>query len=77
MKKYIVDRIEENIVVLEDEETGEMLEVSKSDIKVDISTGDLLKLENDSYTDDTEGTLKRKKRIKNKFELLKSKAIEK
>lgn len=77
MKKYIVDRIEENIVVLEDEKTGEMLEVSKSDIKVDINTGDLLKFENDSYTVDTEGTLKRKKRIKNKFELLKSKAIEK
>ena len=77
MKKYVVDRIEEGIIVLEDEETKEMVEKTKDEIKIEVKEGDLLTFENDTYSLDKEGTNVRKKRIKNKFELLKSKSIEK
>ena len=77
MKKYVVDRIEEGLIVLEDEETKEMVEKTKDEIKIEVKEGDLLTFENDTYSLDKEGTNVRKKRIKNKFELLKSKSIEK
>ena len=77
MKKYIVDRIEENIIVLEDEETKEMINVKKDEIGIEVKDGDMLDFEDGKYTLNSEETASRKKRIKNKFELLKSKTIEK
>lgn len=77
MKKYIVDRIEEDIIVLEDEETKEMINVKKDDIGIKVNTGDLIEFKDGKYTINKEETESRKKRIKNKFELLKSKTIEK
>lgn len=77
MKKYIVDRVEDNVVFLEDDETKEIIEVSKDIISFDVRDGDLLDYENGTYNINKEETASRKKRIKNKFELLKSKTIEK
>lgn len=77
MKKYIVDRIEEDIIVLEDEDTKEMVNVKKDDIGIEVNTGDLIEFKDGKYSINSEETESRKKRIKNKFELLKSKTIEK
>ena len=77
MKKYIVDRIEEDIIVLEDEETKDMINVKKDEIGIEVKDGDMLDFEDGKYTLNSEETASRKKRIKNKFELLKSKTIEK
>lgn len=77
MKKYIVDRIEEDIIVLEDEETKDMINVKKDEIGIEVKDGDMLDFEDGKYTLNSEETASRKKHIKNKFELLKSKTIEK
>ncbi|AOR24617.1 DUF3006 domain-containing protein [Clostridium taeniosporum] len=62
--KYIVDRIEENYVVIESSE-GEIIEVSLSNIKGNIRDGDVLIKKEDVFIIDKEETLKRKQAINN------------
>ena len=77
MKKYIVDRIEEDMIVLEEEETKKTIDIKKEEIGFEVNTGDLIEFDGKKYILNSEETASRKKRIKNKFELLKSKTIEK
>ena len=62
--KYIVDRIEENHVILESS-NGEMVEILLSNTKGDISDGDVLIKNADIFIVDKEETLKRKQAINN------------
>lgn len=70
MKKYIVDRIEGDIAVLEDLSTKKIKNVSIEKLPK-VKEGDALKYENKEYTLDNETKSKREEDIKAKFERLK------
>ncbi|EES50304.1 DUF3006 domain-containing protein [Clostridium botulinum] len=60
--KYIVDRIEENHVILESF-NGDMIDIMRSKTKGDIKDGDILIKNGDIFIIDVEETLKRKQAI--------------
>ncbi len=60
--KYIVDRIEENHVILQSFNGG-MLDIMRSKTKGDIKNGDVLIKNGDIFIIDVEETLKRKQAI--------------
>ncbi|AIY78867.1 DUF3006 domain-containing protein [Clostridium botulinum] len=60
--KYIVDRIEENHVILQSF-NGDMLDIMRSKTKGDIKNGDVLIKNGDIFIIDVEETLKRKQAI--------------
>ncbi|MBN1072415.1 DUF3006 domain-containing protein [Clostridium botulinum] len=60
--KYIVDRIEENHVILESF-NGDMIDIMRSKTKGDIKDGDILIKSGDIFIIDVEETLKRKQAI--------------
>lgn len=60
--KYIVDRIEENHVILESF-NGDMIDIMSSKTKGDIKDGDILIKNGDIFIIDVEETLKRKQAI--------------
>ena len=68
MKKFIVDRFEEEYAVLEKEEGG-TIDVLKSDLP-DVKEGDVVIYEDGIYTVDYEETRKRKELIKEKMRKL-------
>ncbi len=68
MKRYIVDRIEENFVVLE-RETGGSIDV-KRELLPNAERGDVLTEENGLFRIDEKETLERKKRISEKMNKL-------
>ena len=70
--KYVVDMVERDVVVLEDLE-GKRIEISRGEIKFDISDGDVLKKEKDGYVLDEETTKKRRDSISSRFNKLKKK----
>lgn len=59
---YIVDRIEENIIVLQDE-NGHMININKNNVYEKVKEGDCLRKENNRFLLDIEETKKRKMRI--------------
>lgn len=72
---YIVDRIEDNVAVLENKETKKITDVSLSLLPKDIKEGNVLKYENNTYILDKKEEEERKKAILTKFEKLKNKDI--
>ncbi|NFS28613.1 DUF3006 domain-containing protein [Clostridium botulinum] len=60
--KYIVDRIEENHVILQSF-NGDMLDIMRSKTKGDIKNGDVLIKNGDIFIIDVEETVKRKQAI--------------
>ena len=64
MEKYIVDRFEEDFIVLE-KETGGSIDI-KRELLPDAEIGDVLTEENGVFLIDEEETLERKKRISEK-----------
>lgn len=67
IEEFTVDRFESDFVVLEDRNTGKMLDVKKEDLPRDIKEGDILDKINGKYTVNQEKTLEAKERIKNKM----------
>lgn len=68
--KYVVDRIENEIVILESLETQLKKEVLLSEFPEKIKEGNILKYENELYTIDLEEEQKRRQTIKSKFDML-------
>ena len=68
MEKYIVDRFEEEYLVLE-KETGETIDIPKEEIP-DAQKGDVVIFKNGKYTVDREETVARKKIIAEKLRKL-------
>lgn len=64
MNKYILDRIEADVAILETEK-GEFLNISSSILPDNTNEGDVILFDNDEYTILSDETDKRKKRIKN------------
>lgn len=71
--KYIVDRIEDNIVVLENQDTKEIINIDISILPKKIKEGNILIYKNNSYYIDKEAEIKRKKEILEKFKKLRNK----
>ncbi len=61
--KYIVDRIEENIVICENQETKKIEEFEKINFSEEIKDGDVVILENNKFEIDRKETDKRKEEI--------------
>ena len=68
MEKYIVDRFEEDFIVLE-KETGGSIDI-KRELLPDANRGDVLIEENGVFLIDEQETLERKKRISEKMNKL-------
>ncbi len=61
--KYIIDRIENDLVICENQETKKMEEFPKSMFQEDIKDGDIVIREGDLFKIDEEETASRKKHI--------------
>lgn len=68
--KYALDRIEENIAILENIETGELIKISIQHLPPNIHEGTILKEKNNTYTIDIQEEEKRRKLIEDKFKKL-------
>lgn len=69
--KFVVDRIEEDIVVLENIKNNEIKEEAIKILPVNIKEGSVLLYDNNLYVLDIEEEKIRKERIQNKLERLK------
>lgn len=69
--KYCVDRIEDNIVILQDLDTKEIKEVLKKDIGIRVKDGDILVYKNNKYMKDKKIKEDRIKIIQEKMNRLK------
>lgn len=69
--KYAIDRIEENIVILEDISTNEIIEVDKILLPKNIFEGNIINYEDNSFYLDIETENLRRKRIAEKLNRLK------
>lgn len=65
--KFTVDRFEGDIAVLENRDTGEMININKNDLPQDAKEGAILKLNNNKYEIDLEEQKEVEKRIKDKM----------
>lgn len=70
--KYAVDKIENDIAVLENIETGKKLEINTINLPKNIKEKDILKYEDGKYFLDSNEKNKRINRIKEKMEKLKN-----
>ena len=68
--KYIIDRIEDNIAILENQETKEMIDIDINELPANIKEGNVLIYENKKYYIDVNLEEERKKNILEKFQKL-------
>lgn len=69
--KFSVDRIIDNIVIIENLETKELLEINIKELPENIKDGTILKLENNQYILDETTQKIREETIREKMERLK------
>ena len=69
--KYSVDRIEDNIIILQDLDTKEIKEVLKKDIGIRVKDGDILVYKDNKYKKDNKLKEDRIKIIQEKLNKLK------
>ena len=70
--KYAVDRIEENIVVLENISSGEIVNEDIKKLPKNIKEGNILSRENDKYTLDLDTEKDRREDFRSRLERLKN-----
>lgn len=70
--KYIIDRIEDNIAILEQQDTKEFININTNILPTGIKEGMILSIINNTYTIDIKATEKRKKEVLEKFKRLRS-----
>lgn len=70
---YTVDRIENNIAILENKETKEMIDVDINILPANIHEGAILVFKENSYHIDNNTELFKRKEIEDKFKKLRSK----
>ena len=70
--KYAVDRIEDNIAVLENIETGELLEIRLNEIDDEIQETDILLFEDGKFIKDNEAKEERIMTLEEKFNMVKN-----
>lgn len=69
--KYVIDRIEDNIVICQNLESKEMVEIEKNLLPQNIKDGTILLFENNEYKLDLKEEELRRKRISERFNRLK------
>ena len=69
--KYIVDRVEGDIVVAIEEKTKKIIKIDKSLIDFDVVDGLVIEYKNGAYYKDIDSTEKKKKEVKSRFDKLK------
>lgn len=67
---YTVEKIEENLVRLENRETKKYFEVEKNNLPSNIKEGDILDIINDKYVINKNLTENKKNNIRNRFDSL-------
>ena len=72
MDKYSVDRIEENIIVLENIENKEIIEISKSELDFEVVDGNILKLVDGKFELDQKVEVSRKESLRDRLNRLKN-----
>lgn len=72
MDKYSVDRIEEDIIVLENVENKEIIEISKSELDFEVVDGNILKLVDGKFVLDQETEVRRKESLRERLNRLKN-----
>lgn len=70
--KFVVDRIIDDIVVLEEISTKEKREINLNLLPIDVSDGNVLKYENDCYILDSDCEGERRKLLREKLNKLKN-----
>lgn len=73
--KYAIDRIEDNIVVIESIDTKEKLEINKEELPETIKEGSILIFDNDEYKLDLNEEELRRKKIQERFNRLRKKDV--
>ena len=73
--KYVVDRIENNIIILENLKDKSILEIPKDKINFLVKDGDVLYYDNNKFRLDLEKKKKRIELIKEKFNKIKKKDL--
>ena len=73
--KYVVDRIENNIIILENLKDKSILEIPKDKINFLVKDGDVLYYDNNKFKLDLETKKKRIELIKEKFNKVKKKDL--
>ena len=72
MDKYSVDRIEEDIIVLENVEYKEIVEVNKTELDFEVVDGNILKLVDGKFELDQEVEVSRKESLRDRLNRLKN-----
>ena len=68
---YTIDRIEDDIVILENRNNNTMIEVDIQEFDFDINEGDILDYIDNKYIKNIEKTENKKKDIRSRFDRLK------
>ena len=69
--KYAVDRVEGNVIILENLKTGKIKEVSVKELNFKVKDRDILVYNNNEYKKDDKEKEKRLKELKEKFDRVK------
>ena len=72
MDKYSVDRIEEDIIVLENIDNKEIIEINKSELDFEVVHGNILRLIDGKFVLDKETEVKRKESLRERLNRLKN-----
>ena len=72
MDKYSVDRIEENIIVLENIENKEIIEINKCELDFEVVDGNILKLVDGKFELDQKVEVSRKESLRDRLNRLKN-----
>ena len=72
MDKYSVDRIEEDIIVLENIDNKEIIEINKSELDFEVVDGNILRLVDGKFVLDKELEVKRKESLRERLNRLKN-----
>ena len=74
MDKYSVDRIEEDIIVLENIDNKEIVEVNKTELDFEVVDGNILKLVDGKFVLDKETEVSRKESLRERLNRLKNRS---
>ena len=74
MDKYSVDRIEEDIIVLENIDNKEIIEINKSELDFKAIDGNILKLVDGKFVLDKETEVSRKESLRERLNRLKNRS---
>ena len=74
MDKYSVDRIEEDIIVLENIDNKEIIEINKSELDFEVVDGNILRLVDGKFVLDKETEVSRKESLRERLNRLKNRS---